>query len=79
MYKEECVYNPEADGRRSTPKAYVAALEERVRILEGMLKTAGLEASASAGEAKSEPPEDDKAPENAGLDRLKVSRPLGPS
>jgi hypothetical protein len=71
VYKEECVYNPEADGRRSTPKAYVAALEERVRVLEGMLKNAGLE--AGAGEAKSEPPEGETTPETAGLDRLKVS------
>lgn len=73
VYKEECVYNPEADGRRSTPKAYVAALEERVRVLEGMLKTAGLEASSSTGETKAEQSENDTAPEAAGLDRLKVS------
>lgn len=72
VYKEECVYNPEADGRRSTPKAYVAALEERVRVLEGMLKTAGLEASATIGDAKPEPSDNEGAPENAGLDRLKV-------
>ncbi|GMK56845.1 hypothetical protein CspeluHIS016_0306850 [Cutaneotrichosporon spelunceum] len=75
VYKEECVYNPEADGRRSTPKAYVAALEERVRVLEGMLKTAGLE--AGAGEAKPEPPENETTPETAGLDRLKIDETTG--
>lgn len=79
MYKEECIYNPEADGRRSTPKAYVSALEERVRVLERTLRSHGLDtgaaAGAGAGEVKIE--REESSPVDAGLDRLKVGEIRG--
>ena len=37
------MYNPEQDGRRSAPKAYVASLEEKIRVLEGVLQAHGID------------------------------------
>lgn len=75
MYKEECVYNPEADGRRSTPKAYVSALEERVRVLERTLRSHGLDTGSGAGSVSGEVKieREESLSVDAGLDRLKVS------
>lgn len=75
MYKEECVYNPEQDGRRSTPKAYVASLEERIRVLEGMLHTAGVDEEGTAKPAVTVSSADkmEETPVvDSGEDRLKV-------
>lgn len=74
MYKEECIYNPEADGRRSTPKAYVSALEERVRVLERMLRSHGLDAGTGSGSGSGEVKIEREDAADTGLDRLKVSR-----
>jgi len=35
IYDRECIYDRDKDGRRPARKDYVAALEERVRQLEG--------------------------------------------
>lgn len=77
MYKEDCVYTPEQDGRRSTPKAYVASLESRVRSLESILKSHGISPTA-IDEGTSED-KDKKAlkPVNHGSDRLKVREASG--
>lgn len=76
VYKEECIYNPEADGRRSTPKAYVSALEERVRVLERTLRSHGLDAGTGSGNGSGEVKieREDFLPVDTGLDRLKVRR-----
>lgn len=71
------MYTPEQDGRRSTPKAYVASLESRVRSLESILKSHGISPTA-IDEGTSED-KDKKAlkPVNHGSDRLKVREASG--
>lgn len=46
------MYNPEQDGRRSAPKAYVASLEERIRALEGVLSAHGIDEHTPMPESK---------------------------
>ncbi|KAM0792179.1 hypothetical protein ACM66B_004876 [Microbotryomycetes sp. NB124-2] len=41
LYQEECSYDAKHDGRKTASKAYVAALEQRVKELEALLATAG--------------------------------------
>ncbi|GJN93253.1 hypothetical protein Rhopal_006300-T1 [Rhodotorula paludigena] len=49
LYCDTCTYTQEQDGRRPAAKAYVSALEERVRHLEGLLN-ARQDPSGGAGE-----------------------------
>ncbi|KAL1407380.1 hypothetical protein Q8F55_006802 [Vanrija albida] len=56
VYNEQCVYNPEQDGRRSAPKAYVSALEDRIRLLEGALRAHGINDDLGPGPTGSAAP-----------------------
>jgi hypothetical protein len=85
LYKEECVYNTEQDGRRPAAKAYVAALEDRIRVLEKLLEKHGLTEAdlgadamspvASSGRVGQGEVESDEGRMDSGLDRLKVRSP----
>ncbi|WOO84843.1 Nitrogen assimilation transcription factor nit-4 [Vanrija pseudolonga] len=90
VYNEQCVYNPEQDGRRSAPKAYVSALEDRIRLLEGALRahgindelgpgptgTAGGAGNSTAVKVKTERLDDDDL-ERRDRERESASVPLG--
>jgi hypothetical protein len=88
LYKEECVYNTEQDGRRPAAKAYVAALEDRVKVLERLLEKHGLgedgqvseevthasnEILATGGRGDDAEGRAGNGRVDSGLDRLKVS------
>lgn len=66
------MYTPEQDGRRSTPKAYVASLESRVRSLESILKSHGISPTAVDDAADDQDSKRALKPVNHGSDRLKV-------
>jgi hypothetical protein len=91
LYKEECVYNTEQDGRRPAAKAYVAALEDRVKVLERLLEKHGLGEDGEVSEEVTHASKETMAaggrgddPEgragtgrvDSGLDRLKVGAPF---
>jgi hypothetical protein len=90
LYKEECVYNTEQDGRRPAAKAYVAALEDRVKVLERLLEKHGLsvgqnseeithasnEMMAAGGRGDDAEGRAGNGRVDSGLDRLKVSDPF---
>lgn len=63
LYHDECTYSNDTDGRKPPARSYVASLEERIRILEGLL------ANPSAEEAAEDP---DESTAVGGLDRLKL-------
>lgn len=69
LYHEECSYDGKLDGRKPASKAYVAALENRVKELEALLHTQ----STLAATRPAEPPEDEQS---LGLSHLKVSCPV---
>jgi hypothetical protein len=37
LYEEDCVYEPDLDGRKPATKMFVEALQNRIRVLEDML------------------------------------------
>lgn len=69
------MYNAEADGRRSAPKAYVASLEEKIRVLEGVLHAHGIDEQTPMPQPKTERIEPE-VPVDSG-ERLKVGLRLG--
>ncbi|GAA5899523.1 hypothetical protein JCM8208_000581 [Rhodotorula glutinis] len=72
LYHDECTYTAEQDGRRPAAKSYVSALEERVKVLERMLKQGSALGEDEASEGREG--EDGAGQETAelGLDRLKL-------
>lgn len=88
------MYNTEQDGRRPAAKAYVAALEDRVKVLERLLEKHGLgedrqdseevthtsnEMMAAGGRGDDAEGRAGSGRVDSGLDRLKVSDPFPPS
>ena len=81
LYHDDCAYTAEQDGRRPAAKQYVTALEERVKVLERMLKQGETLGEDEGGQGP-DGGEDGAGQETAdiGLDRLKVRPlPFGPS
>ncbi|GAA6042421.1 hypothetical protein JCM8097_008444 [Rhodosporidiobolus ruineniae] len=73
LYHDDCTYSSAQDGRRPAPKAYVQALEERIRVLEALLKDGNEGMGLAALDEDDEEAEEDKAQTAAvGLDRLKL-------
>jgi hypothetical protein len=68
LYHEECTYGEGNDRRKPVSKAYVAALENRVKELEALLHSQPVASTSRP----SEPPEDEAT---LGLSHLKVSAP----
>lgn len=62
LYHDECTYSNDVDGRKPPARTYVAALEQRIKVLEQMLNQPDMDEGLDDGE-------DDAA---AGLDRLKL-------
>lgn len=62
LYHDECSYSVDTDGRKPPARHYVAALEERIKVLEGMLNGPAMDEGEDGAE-------DSTA---AGLDRLKL-------
>lgn len=52
LYHEECNYDEKHDGRKPASKAFVAALEKRVKDLEAILQSHGLDATTTGFEAE---------------------------
>ncbi|GAA5863052.1 hypothetical protein JCM3774_001405 [Rhodotorula dairenensis] len=62
LYQDQCTYSVDLDGRKPPARHYVAALEERIKVLEGMLNGPAMDAGDDGTEDST----------TAGLDRLKL-------
>ncbi|KAM0747627.1 hypothetical protein T439DRAFT_383241 [Meredithblackwellia eburnea MCA 4105] len=49
QYGELCVYSDQPDGRKPTPRAYVEALEQRIKMLEAVLDARGISQDGGSG------------------------------
>ncbi|GAA5984765.1 hypothetical protein JCM10908_003494 [Rhodotorula pacifica] len=62
LYHDECSYSVDTDGRKPPARHYVAALEERIKVLEGMLNGPAMDEDGDGADESTA----------AGLDRLKL-------
>ncbi|GAA6023162.1 hypothetical protein JCM10207_005747 [Rhodosporidiobolus poonsookiae] len=72
LYHDECSYSAEQDGRRPAARAYVTALEDRIRVLEGLLKQRDDAGMQDLGDSSSTATDEDGEGKAIGLDRLKL-------
>ncbi|GAA5948610.1 hypothetical protein JCM21900_005189 [Sporobolomyces salmonicolor] len=83
LYRDDCTWGTDQDGRRTVGKAYVAALESRVKVLSSLLKKQGI-CSEMEGELEgmrlelgldgeeSGEDEKDEVQNGSGINRLKL-------